>query len=411
MKLRHFGAVAVAALLSLAAVDQASAIGLFYGLPTATLPLTGLESMPADTQASQGINPATEYITTAQMQSTAAQVSNVLVCGDFGTCPWQRGTGTSADISSTLTYWADRWANLGAAGSAINVSRQTGANDVTAGYGASLRFQRKSANADINAICMGQTIESADSYQFQSGTAVLSFHALAGANFSAASNNVQVTIATGTGVDGSTTNLFAGGWTGYANTYQANTAISTTWTRYTVAVAIPATAKQIGVKFCYTPVGTAGANDWLELAGVTLTKTILSASALNGQPTLGPGYQRLPIELETLRAQRYYIEFDEGAAGPMRATGEATTTTNARIFVKLPVTMRAAPTGTYTAGFAAAKSDGTAQACTALGTVTSSGTTNSITVDCTVSANLTAGNGTALIDNGGSGVIKLSADL
>ena len=73
--------------------------------------------------------------------------------------------------------------------------------------------------------------------------------------------------------------------------------------------------------------------------------------------------------------------------------------------------MRAAPTGTYTAGFAAAKSDGTAQACTALGTVTSSGTTNSITVDCTVSANLTAGNATALIDNGGSGVIKLSSDL
>lgn len=56
----------LAALLLLAAVD-AKAAGLFPGFPAAGFPLTGNETLPADTNLSGGQNPQTELITPGKL--------------------------------------------------------------------------------------------------------------------------------------------------------------------------------------------------------------------------------------------------------------------------------------------------------------------------------------------------------
>lgn len=266
---------------------------------------------------------------------------NILVGGDFLTNPFQRGTSQAADITNTLTYGPDQWWFLGGASSAINWSQQTGASDKPAGFGASLRFQRKATNANTAAICTGQVLETKNSVRFQGQTAVLSFYALAGANFSAASSNVQVTIGYGTGSDQSAANFAAGSWTGYANAYQANTAISTAWTRYTVSAAIPATATQVGISLCYTPVGTAGTNDWIELEAAQLEVGPNSTGVASA-------FDQRPAAIELLMAQRYALVINEPAANVNIGMGYVDTGgLTCKVTIAFPDTMRSAPAVTF----------------------------------------------------------------
>lgn len=46
--------------------------------------------------------------------------------------------------------------------------------------------------------------------------------------------------------------------------------LTTTWQRFSFTASIPASATEIAVGFEWTPSGTAGANDWLEVTGVQL---------------------------------------------------------------------------------------------------------------------------------------------
>ena len=108
------------------ALNNASAAGFFTnGVPPAggtqyptTLPLTGNELIPADTQLPSGLNPQSEAISTAQLGTYALQVPgssgvrNLLIGGDLTTNPWQRGTSFTS-IANTLTYTADRWWDWG----------------------------------------------------------------------------------------------------------------------------------------------------------------------------------------------------------------------------------------------------------------------------------------------------------
>jgi len=404
-----------AALLALG-LTSAVAGGIFPGYPSASPPLTGNETIPADTNLSGGVPPQTELITTSQLGQyvngvAGAQFKNSLICGDFATCPWQRGTSPGGDIANTLTYTADRWFAIGGASSAINVTKQTGASDITTGYAASYRFQRKASNADTTAICFGQVLETVNSVKYQGNTAVLSFIAKSGANFSASNGNIAVTIAYGTGTDGTSANFASGSWTGYtvanAGATAATQAITSTFTRYTISAAIPTSANQVGVKICYTPVGTAGSNDWIEIIGAQLEAT--SASVSNAVAT---AFEYLPPEIVAERAQRYFWQVNEGASTQRYALGQATTSTNANIVVPLPVTMRATPTIAATVGsFSVTVAAGTAQACTALAAVSSAANTQSMTLACTVAANLTAGNATQMIGGGGAGLFSASADL
>lgn len=412
MKLtKLFGVLALSGALI---AQPAFAAGYFTpGLPLISN-LTGSEQIPLDTEYANGISPQSAGITTSQLASGLSGLAgssqpNGLIGGDFGTNPWQRGT-TSADISSTLTYTADRWWELGGASSAINVSKQTGAGDISQAYAASLRFARKAANTDTAAICLGQVLTSANSTRFQGQLTEFVFHSLAGANFSSANSYVNVTIGYGTGSDQSAASFAAGTWTGYAAAVTSSVPISTSWGRYSAVGTIPATATQVGVKICFTPVGTAGANDWFELTGAMLDVNP-GAVALTGASGVGSArsFIRQDTAMTLQLAQGYFWRLAEPAStaaidASCQAVGASTNICN----VNLPVVMRAIPTIVITtAGTFKVNIAGTP---TTIATPTASVCS---TKSCAVTAanTNTAGQTELLSGGGGTGAWDVSAEL
>ena len=407
--------------LGLALVSGAALAGGFFtnGVPPAggsqyptTLPLTGNETIPADTNLSSGLNPQSESITTGQLAAYAASASssitNSLVCGDFGVCPWQRGT-SFATIANTLTFTADRWYALGGASSSIDVTQQTGASDIIPGSAASLRFSRTASNANTASIQLGQALTSNMSTRLQGQQVELTFWAKAGATFSAASSQITATIAYGTGSDESTANFAAGTWTGYTAAVAQATTISTTWTRYSAVATIPTTATQVGVKFAYTPVGTAGATDYVEFANVQLTPNAAAvAYAGTGSATgnmVAFGYR--PPELETALAQRFYFGVTETNGGYF-AAGMVSASNVERAVLMFPTTMRTTPTCTFTAGGFKWDLNGTDTAVGTLTQVTGS-TAQFLTIGDTTTG--TAGQTAFLLGSNTTGSIKCSAEL
>lgn len=335
----------VGGLLAVLAAGPAVAQGT-YALPSAS----GTDLV----QVQRGANPLINTLTVNQISTFIntgdTTPRNTLLGGDFATNPFQIGTSQAANITSTATYGPDGYWFIGAAGSAINWSQQTGATDISAGFGASLRFQRVAANADVTAICKGQVLESNASFRFQGQTGVYSFWAKSGANFSAASGNINVTVATGTGSSESAANFAAGSWTGFASLVLTpnqgsvtaaagiTQAITATWTRYSFSFPVGATATEIGVKICFTPVGSAGANDWIETALEQLEV------APGGVPSPFD-YHQAATELNV--AQRSLIVINEPASGIGIGMGLSDSTTTCLVTIAFPDTMRTTPTVTF----------------------------------------------------------------
>lgn len=402
MMKRLLGGVTAAFLL---ATSVAWGAGIYTnGLPAATSPLTGAETIPADTNLSGGQYPQTESITVNQLLGQLPG-RNVLRGGDFGTNPWQRGT-SALTATSTVTYTADGWFVRGSAGSAITVAKQT-ANQ-TAGFGGSLRFQRDSANADTNVLYLGQAVETQDSYQLQGKTVAFSFYAKVGANYSPASSALGVAVVTGTGSNGSAANMLNGSWTGYAvaSCSASSVTLTTSWARYTVTCSIPSTAVQVGVRFAMTPVGTAGANDWFEVTGIQL-------EAIQSSGTAASSFEFLNSAQVLARAQRYYTRQNEGAATVTYWIGQNFTTSTCQITIPFPVEMRTTPTATITAGgFVVTEEDGTTEALDSLTIVASSLTTRQASVLAdTTGTTLVAGSACLLQGGAGAGVLAFSAEL
>jgi len=420
----------LAGALALGLISAAGAAGLFTnGLPTVggsqyptTLPMTGVETIPMDTNLTSGLNPASEAVTTKQLAGyVAGSVGtwrNLLIGGDFGTNLWQRGT-TSASITTALLYTADRWWGLSGTGTAFTVSKQTGASDITTAYQASARVQRTAAQTGVLPVCFGQVLTTANSINLQGKVAEFSFRALAGATFSAAGSNITATIAYGTGSNESAANFSTGSWTGYTAGAAQVTTISTTWTKYSAVATIPVTATQVGVKICYTPVGTAGATDFVELAAMQLAANPAAVAATSSttaaQQTLA--YEHRPAEVEQMLQQAYYYEIDESATITPIAPCAAIDTTHTNCLVQFPVKMRIAPTVTYTTGFASPTSttQATLGACTALANAATVASTASnplnVLVNCTATTIPAAGVASWLYSNGGSGKILATSEL
>jgi len=238
----------------------------------------------------------------------------------------------AASSAYTSNYTADRW-QLGTTGAveAATISRQP-TNDSTnlpnIQYAA--RVQRNSGQTGVSALYYGQSFESVNSIPFAGKSTTFSFYARAGANYSAASNALLSTVTTGTGTDQNFNAVFTGS---VLNT-QTNT-LTTTWQRFTYTLTVPTTATQIGIYFNFTPVGTAGANDYFEVTGLQL-EIASSATAYSPNASTFQG--------ELAACQRYYWRQNVSTANGIIANGWAYTTTLAKIGIYLPVPMRIAPT-------------------------------------------------------------------
>jgi hypothetical protein len=348
--------------------------------------------------------------------SQLALPRNIIDGGDFTANPWQRGTSFTG-IAGTVTYTADRFFAVGGASSSISVSQQA----VTAvpGFAQALQFGRAAANANTAVISLGQVIETLDSIRAQGQTVTLSLWAQAQPNWSPANGTLNVQLVSGTGTNQSAASLVAGTWTGFSSltltpqqnlspNSSPNTAvvtpganigqqITTGWQRYAFTAQVPAGSTQLGVLFNATPVGTAGAADFVQIMGVQLE--------IGAQTT---PFEHRDIELELAIAQRYFFNIPEPAAGVIVGAGMVAGATSEIIFIPLPVQMRAAPTVTVSAGSFKFNLAGTA---TAVGTFAPGATHTPNYISVTGTAAGTAGQGTLLQGGGGAGFIQASADF
>ena len=399
------------------------------GWLTGTLPsyssVSGLEKIEVDTNLAGGGAPQSVFLNPNQLAGSNF-TRDLLDGSDFTVNPWQRGT-TFTGITNTLTYTADRFFAVGASGSSISVSQQAITAGTLPGFGNSLQFGRASSNTDVNAIKLGQVIETGDAIRAQGQPLCFSFYALPGGNWSAANSALTVSVYSGTGTNQSAASLIAGTWTNQTTLYSGPVQISNTaWgPRFVIggtagsvtsnitggltgapaasgainpAMTMPSNATQLGIVLSYTPTGTAGTNDWIQLAGLQL-----EAGNFPSQ------FEHLDVQLELEIAQRYFYSINEPASGVIAAIGGATAAANNQNFILFtPVQMMKAPTVTVSAGSWKVAAGTTAAAATGFA-AGATHTVNQITVVTTLTQ--TAGQAAHLQGGGGSGYIYASADF
>lgn len=285
--------------------------------------LSSLVIGPGDAGKSLLVNSAgSGYVT----DGAAKGFRNKLLNGDFQV--WQRGT-TFTDPDNVNLYTADRWAvyrNSYAAG--LTVTQQS-----VQPNSKSLRVQRTSANALTDSITLTQSLETLEVKKLAGKQVTLQAKVLAGANFSANSNILQISISYGTGTDGN----LATGFTS-PNSTTVNHVISVSNTQYTVTATLPSNTTQLAVRFTYTPAGTALTNDYFEVTDVQLEEGAVATA-----------FERRPYSVELGICQRYFFSFGGSSSFEAIGSGSSNTTSLAYINVSLPVKMRISPAVTYSA--------------------------------------------------------------
>lgn len=230
---------------------------------------------------------------------------------------WQRGT-SGTPTSATTRYVADRWETYRASyGTGLTISRQA-ATDATLlpNIQYCMRVQRTSTTTGTGLISAAQAVESVNSIPLAGKTVTLSFYARAGANYSSASSALSVSVQTGTGTDqplGAATPIGAFATGALAPISQTAT-LTTSWQRFSYTAILSTTLTQVGVVFSYTPVGTAGTNDYFEITGIQLEEASVAM----------PFHRQTPsIQAELAACQRYYVKTFNQSVTPAANTGQA----------------------------------------------------------------------------------------
>lgn len=241
---------------------------------------------------------------------------------------WQRGTSFANPNNG---YTADRW--LGSAATAGTITRQTTSDTTNLPFiQYCLRYQRTAASTSTSALNINQSMETVNSIPLAGKAVVLSFYARAGANYSAASNGLNVQLLSGTGTD---QNGYLTVYTGNAAAITQTATLTTTWQRFTYTGTLPSTATEIAITMGYTPVGTAGAADYYEITGVQLEVGSTATAFHTNSPT---------IEAELSACQRYYYRLTAPTLYASMGMGLAFSTSGALFQIPLPTQMRVAPT-------------------------------------------------------------------
>lgn len=286
----------------------------FTGIPTVPTAATTVNTtQAASTAFAHGLSAATPGF------------KNLLIGGDFGANPWQRGTSfTSISSTAALTYGADRWGvYLGASGGSVYVNQQAfGAGTIPMGISGAIRVGRTSASTSTARISLVQVIESLSSFQVGTNAFALSFWAQAGANYSGGA--VGATVTTGVVPDQGSA-AFISGWTG-TSALSTNVTITSSWVRYTIPFSgFNAFTAELAVSLSWTPAGTAGANDWIQFADIQLEIYPFATA-----------FETRPAALEIGLCRRYYMAEQMYVGGIV--SGSATST------YLYPTRMRATPT-------------------------------------------------------------------
>jgi hypothetical protein len=248
-----------------------------------------------------------DYLTRLNALSTALDkrlTQNILTNGSFQV--WQRGTTFAAAASRVVA--ADRWHLYRGAGTlGATASRQTGTDPSR--Y--CLRLQRDSGNTAVNVVHIYQPLTTENTIPLRGRRLGIRFRARAGANFSATTSYLYAQAIVGTGTDQGLSTPY----TGEAVQASVPIAITTSWAYYTADLGtVGSTRNGISIDLAYTPVGTAGAADYVELQEVQVV-TIADANVYIGD------YPWRTFEEELAACQPYYEKSFPYATTPAQAAG------------------------------------------------------------------------------------------
>jgi len=330
--------------------------------------------------------------TSTGLRYQSAYNGNAVING--GMDIWQRGTSAAG---SYPTYLADRWMNYRAvAGSTY--SRQNTSDTTNLPFiQYCQRVLRDTGNTATNPLYISQSLESEQSRMFVGQTVTLSWYARAGANFSAASSNMSYDLAYGTGTN---QNLIAG-FTGQTNVVTGTKTLTTTWQRFSVTGAVSSSATQLGINLYFTPVGTAGAADYMEITGVQLELGSVATTFKRAGGT---------IQGELAACQRYYQILGGDNVFEYFGIGAALSATESNCVIPLKVTMRGTPTVTASGAtnFRVVQGTSSNTGTVAVGDIM---TKNTIAFQVQTTG-LTSGNATRIIaNNTTAATIQFSAEL
>jgi hypothetical protein len=246
---------------------------------------------------------------------------NKIINGNFGI--WARGTSFTITTSG-LTYTADRWYShiLGATvGCTVSQQTFTPGTAPVAGYEGQYFIRQNVTTLTSQSLqALGQRIE--DVRTFAGQTVTVSFWAKADTSRNYTSRFVQ--------------NFGSGGSSEVITSTGATHALTTSWQRFTVSVAVPSVSgKTIGTS-SYLAIlvdGPSNTTNTLDVFGFQIeygSKATPFQTASGGSP-----------QAELALCQRYYVRT---TATPVGNLGSGLSTTQTRFAIALPVSMRVAPT-------------------------------------------------------------------
>lgn len=267
-----------------------------------TTPAAGTFTTLISNTAAPGTNSTANANTAFYWANLPTTFRNAVINSDASLA--QRGatiTGISS-ITQGLDCWFG-WCFSGA--SNATMSQQAGIS----GFANLLRMQRINGNTSVQGHSIAQIIETQDCLRFQGVTATYSFYARAGANFSATGNTLNARVDTGTGTNQGSTGFVNLTWTNQAVAINTTQVITTTLTRYSFSVSIPANATEIGVQLYFTPTGTAGVADYFEVTGVQFEANPLTV------------YEYTPTQIQLERCMRFYQKSFATTTAPAQSAG------------------------------------------------------------------------------------------
>ena len=262
---------------------------------------------------------ADDTITTDQIADTSVNGRRNLIINPSGAVD-QRGG------SSTInTYSVDRWRSFGGPGG-FTISKRTDAGE---GDGNAIRFHRTASNSQTSAMGIAQGIETRESKRLAGKTVTISFRARKGADWSP--TNFDAKVYHGTGTDENPV-----GMTGQASDIAVDDAsLTTSFQTFVGNVTIPSNKTQVTLGFQWTPSGTAGANDYVDIREIQMEVGEVSS----------PVFEHRSFGEEMALCQRYF--FREGNVGEALHYVTTGPVGGQRwYFQALPVQMRKDPTDT-----------------------------------------------------------------
>ncbi len=287
---------------SIVANNSTLYLGITVDVEAEMQPRVQLGSSPIAMTVPDGTITINKLASDVQNSFGADLFRNALINGNMDI--WQRTTNLVNPSSKLTAYAADRWhLSRTAYETGLAASRQDGTG--VAGSRYALRVQRTAGNTSTSRMLLIQVVETPNTVLMRGRKWTLSFWARKGANFTAATGQLEFGMTERTAVDESAET--------YGGIEQWSAASLTTgWQKFTLSMntAVQSSTNTFKVVFAYDPSGTAGENDYFEITQVQL----------NAGDTATP-FAAVPFEVELQRCKRYYQKSYDYDVVPGTATG------------------------------------------------------------------------------------------